>query len=357
MLSAPPAPPDTASRIRALLPWHAVVAPWLMSRVLAAVLIVVTRSIADDGLRFAGFVRWDGGWYRTIADFGYGGPPTDGVDSTWPFFPLLPGLMRAVDQIGLPDQIGVVVINQLAFLFALAGLYCLARRHVSDRAAGLAVWALALFPGAFVFSMVYPSSILLASSVWAFLLLEDRHDVGAAIAITAAALIRPNGLVLAVAIGIGLWGAWPRIARVCGPAVVAVAAWCILCWHWTDDPFVFYTAKAAWPEVNLVEFLQDWQRYAIPHVVLGFAALGALVLVGRKFPIGWNAFAVLYLVPSLVLGMVGLGRYANECFPPFVAAGDLLERTTVRVRVLAFTGAVAAQVVCAWWVIHDNYLP
>lgn len=357
MVGAPPAPARTVGRIGALFPWRAVVLPWLVSRALAAVLIIGARSIAADGLRFAGFVRWDGGWYRTIAHFGYGGPPTAGVDSTWPFFPLLPGLMRAIDLVGFPDRIGMVLLNQAAFLLALAGLYRLARRHVSDRAARLSVWSLALFPGAFVFSMLYPSSILLASSVWAFLLVEDNHDLGAAIAVAASGLVRPNGLVVAVAVAIALRGSWPRIVRVCGPAVVAVGAWCVLCWHWTDDPFVFYTAKAAWPEVNLVDFLQHWPRYAIPHVTLGFAALGALALVWRKLPLAWNAFAVLYLVPSLVLGMVGLGRYANECFPPFVAAGDLLERTTTRIRVLAFTAAVGAQVVCAWWVIHDSYLP
>ena len=32
----------------------------------------------------------------------------------------------------------------------------------------------------------------------------------------------------------------------------------------------------------------------------------------------WLVFGALYLIPSLQLGMVGVGRYANECFPPFV---------------------------------------
>lgn len=357
MVDAPPVPVRTAPRLSTLFPWRAVVLPWLVSRVLAAVLIVGARSIAADGLRFAGFARWDGGWYRLIAHFGYGPPPTAGADSTWPFFPLFPGLMRAIDAVGLPDRVGIVLLNQAIFLLGLAGLYRLAGRHVSDRAARLAVWSLALFPGAFVFSMIYPSSILFAASVWAFLFIEDRHDVGAAIALTAAALVRPNGIVVAVAAAIALRGAWPRMARVCGPALIAVGAWCALCWHWTDDPFVFYTAKASWPEVNLIEFVTEWPRYAIPHVLLGFAALGALALVWRRLPIAWTAFALLYLIPSLVLGMVGLGRYANECFPPFVAVGVLLERATTRVVALVLAGAVLAQAVCAWWVIHDTYLP
>jgi hypothetical protein len=55
--------------------------------------------------------------------------------------------------------------------------------------------------------------------------------------------------------------------------------------------------------------------------------------------------------------MVGLGRYANECFPPFVAAGELLDRARRWVVVTAFAAAVAGQAVCAWWVIHQHYIP
>ncbi len=93
----------------------------------------------------------------------------------------------------------------------------------------LAVWSLALFPAAFVFSLLYPSAIFLAASVWAFLLVEDRHDGWAGIVVAVAVLTRPNGIVLAVALGIGLVvirRAWRRALVVCGPAVVAVGIWC-----------------------------------------------------------------------------------------------------------------------------------
>jgi hypothetical protein len=63
------------------------------------------------------------------------------------------------------------------------------------------------------------------------------------------------------------------------------------------------------------------------------------------------------LAPSLGLGLVGLGRYANECFPPFVAAGQLLHRVRPGLRVGAFALAVAGQALCAWWVIHQHYIP
>ena len=51
-----------------------------------------------------------------------------------------------------------------------------------------------------------------------------------------------------------------------------------------------------------------------------------LVLQRKRLPLSWLVFGALYLIPSLQLGMVGVGRYANECFPPFVGAGQILER-------------------------------
>jgi len=94
-----------------------------------------------------------------------------------------------------------------------------------------------------------------------------------------------------------------------------------------------------------------------PHFFLALAALAALFLVRRRLSATSMLFTVLYLSPSLGLGLVGLGRYANECFPPFVAAGMLLDRARRWVLVTAFSAAVAGQAVCAWWVIHSHYLP
>src|SRR5213595_1435344 len=66
------------------------------------------------------------------------------------------------------------------------------------------------------------------------------------------------------------------------------------------------------------------------------AAIAVVVVRWRKLPVSWLFFVGLYLVPSLQLGMVGVGRYANECFPPFVAAGQVLERWRTRWLVLAY---------------------
>jgi hypothetical protein len=341
-----------------LLPWREVVLPWLVSRLYSVLLIVGASSIGSGHIRATGFAKWDGQWYLAIARFGYGPSPVEGVQTRWPFFPGFAAVIRAIREIGLPDRGSVVVLNQVVFLVALAGVWRIARRYTDAGPARLAVWALAMFPGSFVFSMVYPSAIWLAVSVWAFILVDERRDFAATVLVTGAALVRPNGIVLAIALVLVLRSS-RRVLLVCAPSVVAVALWCVACYHWTGDALVFLTSKGGWPEVTIKAFaLAPWRYdYVFPHLFLAAAALTALLLVRRRFPAAWTVFTVLYLLPSLGLGMVGLGRYANECFPPFVAAGELLHRARPWLRAFVFASAVVGQAVCAWWVLHQQYIP
>jgi hypothetical protein len=87
-----------------LFPWRAVVLPWLVSRLLCAAVIVAATSWPFDRIEFRGFQIWDGVWYTAIARDGYGVLPVDGLQTRWPFFPLLPGIMRGFGELGLGDQ-------------------------------------------------------------------------------------------------------------------------------------------------------------------------------------------------------------------------------------------------------------
>ena len=90
-----------ASAVGTLFPWRAVVAPWLVSRLLCAAIIVGARSWPfDAGLRFRGFQIWDGVWYTAIARDGYGALPVGNLQTRWPFFPLVPGIMRGLARSG-----------------------------------------------------------------------------------------------------------------------------------------------------------------------------------------------------------------------------------------------------------------
>src|SRR3954451_14376706 len=223
-----------ARGVAGLFPWRGVVAPWLLSRVVSIVVLLAAVNDPARGSRFVQVAtRWDGAFYLDIARNGYG--PVDIPFPKWPFFPLLPGLIRALSEVA-DDKAALFVVNQVLFLVALAGVYRLASRHGGVTVARLATWSLALFPASFVFSMTYPSVIFLAAPVWAFVLVEERHDLAAGLVAVGAALVRPNGAVLVIALIVAVWSSWRRAVLVAGPSLVAVAAWCAYCWDRTGDP-------------------------------------------------------------------------------------------------------------------------
>ncbi len=350
---APAASP--ASALRRLFPWGAVVAPWLVSRVLS---IGVMLAAVDDpfrGDRFSQFVlKWDGAYYVGIARTGYG--PVDVEFPRWAFFPGLPGVIRGLRELG-NDEMLIFALNQIALLVALAGVYRLAQRYGSARASTLAVWALALFPASFVFSMTYASSLFLAASVWAFVLVDDRHDLLAGLLAAGAALLRPNGVVVALSLAVAVWSA-RRIAVVVTPTVVAVAAWCWYCYDRTGDALVFLTTKERWQEISAVGLVSGDAKWSVlPHAGLAVAAIVIVVWQRRRLSPALVVLTALSLLPSLVTGMVGLARYANECFPPFIAAGQVLERWSARVQVALLALSAFGLVLFAFVVARYELVP
>jgi hypothetical protein len=139
------------------------------------------------------------------------------------------------------------------------------------------------------------------------------------------------------------------VLLVAGPAVLFVVAWCWYSYDRTGDALVFLTTKSRWQELTFAGLFEGHVKWSIvPHLVLAAAAIAVVVVQRRKLPVAWLVFAGLYLIPSLQLGMVGVGRYANECFPPFVAAGQVLERVRTRWLVLAYACSALGLVAFAY---------
>src|SRR5439155_17954988 len=112
--------------------------------------------------------------------------------SPYPFFPLLPALLRVLGGLGTSEIAGAVALNGALLLAALAGVDRLMRRHFPDDAATLAVWALALSPFSGVFSLVYPEAVIVAASVWAFVFVDEGTLPAAGALVAVCALARPN---------------------------------------------------------------------------------------------------------------------------------------------------------------------
>jgi hypothetical protein len=328
--------------------WRAVVVPFVVSRALSDVLLVGAALLRGAHSPLWGFRRWDGRWYLAIAAHGYGALPHALSHQTpWPFFPLFPLVLHAGALSGLPVTFVGLAVNHIAFFLALVAVRRLAVRHAtSERVADLSVWFLAVGPLAFVFSMLYPSAIFLATTAWAFVFLDERRDLAAGVLAALAALSRPNGAVVVIALAVAVGWSTPRLARLVAPTAGALIAWMGFNAVRGGDPLRFLSAKAAWHEVDLLGFLLGPTATPALHLALAALAVGVVVAARRNLPSSWTWFSVLYLLPSLALGVVGLARYASEVFPPYVGAATLVQRRSA-VLPTVFGLLVAAQIGCA----------
>lgn len=286
---------------------------------------------------------WDGRWYAGIALRGY--PNWNPVlqQSGYPFFPVLPWLLRHAKGVGVPYIVNGPIISMAAFGFGLWGVYRVVRRHASPDVAALAVWALALSPMSAVFSLAYPSGLMLATTTWAIDFAERRHDLAAGLLAAVACLTRPNGCAVIAALAVLAWHERRRWWMLAGPSVVALAWWMTTLWRWTGDPFIFIAEKQAWREVPLAEVMlfRTTDPSAYTHVALALAAIVAVWIARRRMPGAWVVFLAAYLLPSTVMGVVGVGRSVSECFPPFVAVAMALGGASSPARRAYFSASAA----------------
>jgi hypothetical protein len=183
---------------------RAALLPWAVSKVLfgigwlTAVLVADELTTPDDRpvQLTQGLFAWDGAFYREIVERGYG----DADPTAIRFFPLLPWLAQPFELVGLGD-VALVAIALAAGFAAVAALHALVVDLTGERSvATLAAWCAALLPGAFTWGMPYAESLLVLSTVVAFLAIRrDAWWVVAACGVVGA-MARPLGVLLVVAV-------------------------------------------------------------------------------------------------------------------------------------------------------------
>ncbi|MFI8824417.1 glycosyltransferase family 39 protein [Streptomyces sp. NPDC053431] len=177
---------------------------------------------------------WDSRWYTRIAANGYGRTlfwPDGVVQSDLAFFPLYPGLVRAVTAV-LPVTGGTagLLLSWLAAGAAAWGIYLVAERLRGRPTAVLTVLLWGLLPHSIVLSMAYTEPLMTAFAAWALYALLTRRWLWAGVLATLAGLSRPNGIAIAAAVlaaaAVELWRARGRAApRVWAGAALAPAGW------------------------------------------------------------------------------------------------------------------------------------
>ena len=146
-----------------------------------------------------GWVRFDAGWYRSIAEDGYYFRG-DREQSSVAFFPVYPLVMRAFHSVFGGDTAAWGIFITLLSGLTVAVLFyrwCVAR--LGEVGARYALAMLLLWPyGWYLFGAVYADALFIALVIAAFSLLEKDRIVLATVLGAIATATRPVGLAVVV---------------------------------------------------------------------------------------------------------------------------------------------------------------
>jgi hypothetical protein len=315
------------SQLRSVFVFRDVVLPWIVARLVVVPVLVLSAP----GERFyaGALLSMDGQWFRLIAIDGYDVPYVPGGWSEYPFFPLFPTVASFPMRVGVPDTIALAGLAWLASLVAFAGVYRLAVRYLAPSTARWSVWVCALAPGALSLVIGYSDAFFFAGVVWALVAADSRRWLLAGVIAAVASSSRPNGALIVIALLVAVLIAragWRAALAVSVPSTVFVIGWMTYLHVHAGDALAFWGGKDAWIELTVFDFLRDplATRLALTHVVVFAVAGGAYLTRVRRQPLPWAVLTVLVVVPSLMLGVVGLARYAVLAFPIQLAIADVL---------------------------------
>jgi mannosyltransferase PIG-V len=327
----------------------------------------------------ATFTRWDGAWYYSVVQYGYGAGRLHG-QSNVAFFPLYPILVTGVQRLlfvpGITAAVGVSVVSMGA---ALVVFYDMVRRRYHESVARWATLLLAFNPFGLFFGFIYTESLYLLLSVAVFWLLERRAWWWAAVVAGLASASRPQGAILAlIVVAQWLWSThrrwWPLdwqgaipVLKAAGlgltgiSGLVLFAAFLQLHNH---DALAFAHVQVYWGRTGVSNLWPAWQAFVattlhhtINHHILfsdvvwyvaiavGIAGAG-LLLWQREY--WFAAYVVLGLVVPLASGSIeGMDRYVMVLFPIYIAVARALQNWERRLAVVA-----SGLVFSLFWLIY-----
>jgi hypothetical protein len=326
----------------------------------------------------SGLARYDGGWYRLIARWGYR-THTPGRESPVAFFPGYPLAMRYAGRAIGDTAIAGMVLTALSGLGATLAFWRWCRDRTSARAAATAVLVLLVYPYSYyLYGVIYADALFLLATLLAFWSVERDRPLAAGLLGAVATLTRPVGIAVVVGLAVrslerrgalvrprwlgvptrlSLRSVRPRDGLVV-LAAAGLAAYMWFLWRRFGDPLLFSHVERYWghtPEprtwlkVDLVDAVRRrGDTFSVRNLVVqGLLAVGALLLVpriGRRFGWGYAAYVLVVVgLPAFATSnFQGLGRYMLAAFPVVALVGERLARVTLPVRVAVLTASALA---------------
>lgn len=300
-----------------------------------AVLTATAWAYGKNPLRVLGR-SWDSGWYLGIAAHGYGRIEyyAPKIASDYAFFPLYPGLVRAVTEVTpLSGGAAGLIVSWGAAGAAACGLYAVGQRLYGRGVATALVLLWGLLPHSVLLSLAYTEPVLTACAAWSLYAVLSGRWVWAGALAALAGLARPNGIAVAAAVLVAAaYEVLHRRGRNVSHRLWTGAALAPLGWGgfvlWvgvrTGDPLGgYFTVQRRWG--SRFDFGVGALRFARHHVLHGgrFVYPMAMLVVGVSVVL----FALLVLdraplvlvVYSGVLLLIALGGSGFfECKPRFL---------------------------------------
>jgi Mannosyltransferase (PIG-V) len=339
-------------------------------------------------------LRWDAGYYCTIAAWGYKWEDPRLRDSV-AFFPAYPVLMRVAGTLvgarpsSEQDGEGLerfyrrllfagLCVSFVAFFWACRYLFRLSRDQLDEQRARATLVLLASYPFAVFFSAAYTESLFLLATVAAFYHTHRDEPFAAGAWGLLAGLSRPNGFLLTAPLALFIlqrrwpvlrWplasrddtprqdGSWRRLGAGLAAALmpaIGLLVYSAYLYQLSGNPFAWVQAHRAWGRTyrGLTTVIVDHYHSVVANGFYGYLAgepfdfvnaIGAVTAVALLWPtarrIG-NAFALhvalLILPPMAAGGMLGMGRITSVAFPMFAALAAVLPARLVPAVVCAF---------------------
>ena len=310
-----------------------VLAAWLVTRaiVIAALFYATPHPLASAG-------NWDGAWYGSIAQHGYGFTiQTDKSDIA--FFPLYPILASLLLHAGISWPLAGVLVSNIAFLGALAILYALTRERFTIATARWTVAVTCACPISLFASVAYHEGTYLFFSALALWWTLREARVAGGLAGAAASATSALGIALAAALVVDAV-VRRRGARAISAAMLAfggVGLFAIFCAVRFGDPLAFAHAEAGWRTggIDIVAWYRVFQSIIglwSSNLLVVLVPLGAIALIVQRKALG----TLLTLYGLLAIGLIffagepiAADRYAFTVIPILIAFARALQRVPI----------------------------
>ena len=321
--------------------------------------------------------RWDGQWYRSIADNGYltkGAPYSIHTNKDIVFFPLFPLSSRLLSLGIVPTVLAGLVISNIATVAIIGLLYTLLiKRKTPANVALLCTWIVVAQPMAFIFGAYYSEALFLCLALAYLFYSQLNKKILSFVFGVLAGLTRPTGLVLIVVGAIQMIRDkfWKQPIKDTVSKAVSLSG--PLVGYILFATYAF-TKTGSWSTFTEAE-QQGWGRYLQlssifknlfiqPFVGLNWFAFSAfawlviILVIWHRKKIGLDLTIWTLLTIALPLGtsLLGMPRYTITLFTMPLAVSYLLIRKPRLWRAL-LVSLFIVQVVCfCLWAMNAQTL-